>query len=107
MLEYPRKQGHDRRDEKMSGEYEVHYKFTWRKEGYDFIEEKGQMLCNAYESAHAIFKNKCKELMQRVFAICDDDYSYVNVDVYVKQCDSTADCVDAIFFTMEGAEDED
>ena len=91
----------------MCGEYEVYYNFVWRRDGDDYIEEKGVTHCNAYEPAHAIFKNKCKELTQRVFAICDDDYSYVDVLVSVKREGSVGNDIDSFYFTMEGAEDED
>lgn len=91
----------------MSGKYEAYFKFDWQKEGSDFIEEKGVTYCKTFEQAHAIFKAKCKEVTQRLFAICDDDYSYVDVMVYVRRGDSISDNIDTFYFTLEGAEDDE
>lgn len=91
----------------MCGEYEVYYRFEWKRDGEDFVEENGRTVCNAYEPTHAIFRNKCKELSQRVFSICDDDYSYVDVLVSVRREGSVGNNIDSFYFTMEGAEDED
>lgn len=91
----------------MSGKYEAYYRFDWQKEGSDFIEEKGVTRCDTYEQAHAIFKNRCKEITQRVFAIVDNDYSYVDVSVYVRPENSISDNIDTFYFTMEGAEHEE
>lgn len=92
----------------MSGKYGAFFKFVWQKEkGFDFIDEKGVTRCDTREQAHAIFKAKCKELSQRVFAICDDDYYRVDVSVYVSPEGPTGDDTDSWYFTMEGAEDDE
>lgn len=91
----------------MSGDYEVYYRFEWKRDGEEFVEEKGRTVCNAYEPAHAIFRNKCKDLAQRALAIRDDDYSFVDVLVSVRREGSVGDDTDSFYFTMEGAEHED
>lgn len=89
----------------MSNKYEAYFKFDWQRGGENFIEEKGVTRCDTYEQAHAIFKAKCKEITQRVFSICDGDYSYVDVSVYVRPEDSISDNIDTFYFTMEGDEE--
>lgn len=91
----------------MSGKYETYFRFDWQKEGSDFVDEKGVMHCETYEQAHAIFKTKCKELSQRAFAICDGDYSYVNVSVHIEREGSIGDDIDSFYFTMEGEPDDE
>lgn len=91
----------------MSGDYEVYYKFEWKRYGEEFVEEKGRTVCNAHEPAHAIFRTKCKDLFQRAMSICDDDYSLVDVLVSIRREGSVGDDIDSFYFTMEEVKDED